>query len=192
MYPACRRILLDLTVRGGATLANLAAGDLHPSLPPAEAFTAIHAFQVPLLCCLASLCASPPRLQPITRRKTEPANPCIVFSSFSTDTKQAALHSAHHQQVSTGLAAACCARARLDSCTQLKLPITEHCPLRLASVCPIGCGAVTRCAQAAGRPCEAAGPGADFGAAPGGRGRAGQRHSRRQHRRPQQVSCIHT
>lgn len=48
----CRRILLDLTVRGGATLANLAAGDLHPSLPPAADFTEIHAFQV--------LCNVPP------------------------------------------------------------------------------------------------------------------------------------
>lgn len=43
---ACRRILLDLAVRSGATLANLAAGQLHPSLPPADAFTDIYAFQV--------------------------------------------------------------------------------------------------------------------------------------------------
>lgn len=38
--------MLDLAVRSGATLSNLAAGQLHPSLPPAAAFTDIHAFQV--------------------------------------------------------------------------------------------------------------------------------------------------
>lgn len=41
-----RRILLDLAVRSGATLGNLAAGQLHASLPAAEAFTEVHAFQV--------------------------------------------------------------------------------------------------------------------------------------------------
>jgi len=41
-----RRILLDLAVRSGATLGNLAAGQLHASLPAAKAFTEVHAFQV--------------------------------------------------------------------------------------------------------------------------------------------------
>lgn len=75
-------------MRGGATLANLAAGDLHPSLPPADAFTAIHAFQVPPALLPGLLVLLPPcHVTNDLRSNIEFASPCIGNKRFGIDTR---------------------------------------------------------------------------------------------------------